>query len=247
MNYQGFFVTGTDTNVGKTVITAGLLGALRNRKIDAMAIKPLQSGGVLDAAFYCATTPLPYRPAELTSICLNLAVAPAVASVEEGVKIDMAKVMAHFHSLANRHRIVLVEGAGGILCPLIGTKYTVADMAKEIGLPLLIVARPTLGTINHTCLTAAYARAMGMVVAGVIISGYPLDNPGLAERTNPQMIAEMAQVPVFGVVPQIEGLMSEGEEFLVPGELVSVIEKHVDLDKLLAAADFPRIKRVSDD
>jgi len=245
LTYQGFFVTGTDTNVGKAVITAGLLGALRNRNIDTIAIKPLQSGGILDAAFYCATVPGPYRPEELTSVCLNLAVAPAVASVEEGVEINLAEVMAHYHRLANKHKMVLVEGAGGILCPLVGIKYTVADMAKEIGLPLLIVARPTLGTINHTCLTVAYARAMGMVVAGVIISGYPQDNPGLAERTSPQIIAQMAQVPVFGVVPHVQGLISEGEELPAPGELVSVIEKHVDLDKLLEAADFPRTKKVS--
>jgi len=247
LTYQGFFVTGTDTNVGKTVITAGLLGALRRRNIDIIAIKPLQSGGILDAAFYCAVTPLPYRPEELTHICLDLAVAPALAAKEEGVEIDMAKVMAHFHSLANKHRMVLVEGAGGMVVPLAGTQYTVADMAREIGLPLLIVARPTLGTINHTCLTVAYARAMGISVAGVIISDYPHENPGLAERTNPQYIEEMAQVPVFGLVPHVKDLISEGAVQLVPGELVSLVEKHVDLDKLLAAADLPRIKKVSND
>lgn len=247
MTYQGFFVTGTDTNVGKTVITAGLLGALRKRGIDAIAIKPLQSGGVLDAAFYCATTPVPYRPEDLTYICLDLPVTPALAATEEGVEIDMAKVMAHFRSLANKHRVVLVEGAGGLVVPLVGTKYLVADMAKEIGLPLLVVARPTLGTINHTCLTVAYARAMGMDVAGIIINDYPHDNPGLAERTNPQFIAELAQVPVFGLVPHVNGLISEGADLLAPEGLISLIEKYVDLDKLLATVDFPRMKKVSND
>ncbi|MBS3975596.1 MAG: dethiobiotin synthase [Syntrophomonadaceae bacterium] len=243
MSYRGYFITGTDTGVGKTVVTAGLLGALRNKNIDAIAIKPMQSGGILDAAFYCATTPLPYQPEELSAICLELPLAPAVAAAEAGIDIDLAKVMDHFHQLAGKHEMVLAEGAGGLLVPLTGTHYTVADLAKDIGLPLLIVARPTLGTINHTCLSVAYARARGLEVAGIIISGYPHENPGLAERTNPQIIAEMAEVPVLGLLPNVQGLISEGEA-LNPGALVSEIEKHVDLDALLSKADFPRTKQV---
>jgi dethiobiotin synthetase len=243
LSYRGYFITGTDTGVGKTVVTAGLLGALRNKNIDAIAIKPMQSGGILDAAFYCATTPLPYQPEELSAICLELPLAPAVAAAEAGIDIDLAKVMDHFHQLASKHEMVLAEGAGGLLVPLTGTHYTVADLAKDIGLPLLIVARPTLGTINHTCLSVAYARARGLEVAGIIISGYPHENPGLAERTNPQIIAEMAKVPVLGLLPNVQGLISEGEA-LNPGALVSEIEKHVDLDALLSKADFPRTKQV---
>ncbi|MEW6662227.1 MAG: dethiobiotin synthase [Bacillota bacterium] len=232
MEYQGYFITGTDTGVGKTVITAGLLGALRGRNIDAVAIKPIQSGGSMDAAFYCAVNALPYSPEELTPVCLDPALAPAVAAMETGFTIDLAKVMEHFYQMTGKHKMILVEGAGGLLVPLVGTQVTVADLAKDMGLPLLIVARPSLGTINHTCLTVAFARSRGLAVAGIIINGYPYENPGLAERTNPQIIEKMTGVPILGLVPIVKGLKNEGAE-QEPGELISVIEKFVDMDKLL--------------
>ncbi len=240
MPNKGFFITGTDTGIGKTVITAGLLGALRRRGTDAIAIKPIQSGGILrenqwvseDAYFYGVVTDLPYTSCELNPICLQASLAPAVAAEVEGVTINLETILEHFRKISAEHQLTLVEGAGGLIVPLIGTKITVADLAVRMDLPLLVVARPNLGTINHTCLTVAYAKARGLNVAGIIINMYEHLNAGVAERTNPGLIETMTGVPILGLVPKVEGLTVEGE---IPqaADLISVIEKHVNLDQLL--------------
>ncbi|MFZ3101537.1 MAG: dethiobiotin synthase [Desulfitobacteriaceae bacterium] len=240
MNKKGLFITGTDTGIGKTVITAGLLGALRKRGTDAIAIKPIQSGGILrenqviseDAFFYGVVTDLPYIYGELNHVCLQASLAPAVAAEVEGVTINLETLLLHLRRISNKHQLTLVEGAGGLIVPLIGTKFTVADLAVKIGLPLLIVARPNLGTINHTCLTVAYAKARGLNVAGIIINMYDHQNSGVAERTNPGLIETMTGVPILGLVPKVEGLSVEGKN-PQPADLISVIEKYVNLDQLL--------------
>lgn len=236
----GFFITGTDTGVGKTVITAGLLGALRRRGTDAIAIKPIQSGGILrdnqlvseDACFYGAVSDLPYTCRELNPVCLEAPLAPAVAAEGAGVTINLDTVMDHFYNISAKHQLTLVEGAGGLMVPLVGTKVTVADLAVKMRLPMLVVARPTLGTINHTCLTVAYAQARGLKVAGIIINRYDRQNPGVAEQTNPGLIEAMTGVPILGLVPLVPGLIAEGEH-PQPGNLISVIEEYVELDQLL--------------
>ena len=237
---NGFFITGTDTGVGKTVITAGLLGALRRRGVDAAAIKPVQSGGILrnkqliseDAVFYSLVSNLSYDQRQLNPICLEPPLAPGIAAVEAGVSIKLDTMIDHYHWMSGRHRLILVEGAGGLLVPLVGHKVTVADLALRIGLPLLVVARPALGTINHTSLTVAYARSIGLEVAGIVINGYNHHSPGRAEQTNPAAIEAMTGVPVLGLIPPVDGLRVEGEK-PNPGDLVTVIEKYLDIDRLL--------------
>ena len=143
MDNKGFFITGTDTGVGKTVITAGLLGALRRRRINAMAIKTIQSGGILrenqliseDAYFYGVVTDLPYTSRELNPICLQAPLAPAVAAEAEGVTINLETMLDHFRRISAEHQLIIVEGAGGLIVPLVGTGETMEDLAVSMGLP----------------------------------------------------------------------------------------------------------------
>ena len=107
----------------------------------------------------------------------------------------------------------------------------------SIDLPLVIVARPNLGTINHTCLTVAYAKARGLKVAGIIINMYDHQNAGVAERTNPGMIETMTGVPILGLVPRVEGLTVEGDNPQA-GALISIIENYVNIDQLLMAIRY---------
>ena len=238
--YNGFFITGTDTGVGKTVITAGLLGALRLRGIDAVAIKPVQSGGIHrdnqliseDACFYRLVSDLPYEQRQLNPVCLEPPLAPGIAAAEAGVSVNLEEIMGHFYRMAGKHQLILVEGAGGLFVPLVGHKVTMADLATQMGLPLLVVARPTLGTINHTGLTVAYARSKGLEVAGIIINGYNHSSPDWAERTNPGVIEAMTGVPVLGLLPSIAGLRVEGSD-PEPGPLIPVIQQYLALDRLL--------------
>ncbi|HZD60235.1 MAG TPA: dethiobiotin synthase [Anaerolineae bacterium] len=235
---KGFFITGTDTGIGKTVITAGLLGVLRRRGIDAMALKPVQTGsaykngGILseDARFYKAAANISYDDNELVAYYLEHPLAPAVAAELEGETIELDRILAHIERMAKKHEFILIEGAGGLLVPLIGSQVTIMDLAILLGLPLLIVARAELGTINHTALTVSCARAGGLEVAGIVINGYNHQNPSPAEETNPRVIESMTGVPVTGLVPKVAEVSVEAGE---PGKLLDVIERYINIDALL--------------
>lgn len=204
---RGIFVTGTDTGVGKTIVAATLARLLRMNGISVGVMKPVTSGcreenGRLvsdDALLLCqaAGTELsddvaPYR--------LREALAPADAARIDGVRIDFSAIKASFDRLAATYQYVIVEGAGGLMVPLSGG-LLVADLARELELPLLVVARPGLGTINHTVLTCFSAQQLGLQVAGVIVNGMP-DQPGLAEKGAPHQIGSLCGASVLGVWPQ---------------------------------------------
>jgi len=203
---HGIFVTGTDTGVGKTVIAAALARAMRRHGIDAGVMKPAQTGALRtpegliapDARFLATAASVDDPPALVCPVCLEAPLAPSVAARLEGREISVARIIAAYRELRGRHQRMIVEGAGGLAVPIAGA-YLMRDLARELGLPLLIVARPGLGTISHTLLTVEFARAGGLEVLGVLINNYPR-SPGLAERTNPEVIAELAQVSFFGVI-----------------------------------------------
>ena len=170
---NGFFVTGTDTGVGKTVVACALLRGLRARGLDVGAMKPIETGvgaaGPLDA--------LALRDAAgvddaLDMICpqrFALPAAPTVAAAAEGRRVELAPIRQAFAALAARYACVVVEGAGGLLAPA-ADGISMADLARELALPILLVARASLGTINHTRLSLEVAGARGLAVIGVVIS-----------------------------------------------------------------------------
>lgn len=210
---KGIFVTGTDTDVGKTWVAAGLTAALRGRGLQAVYFKPMQSGcreegGRLvatDARFARDLADLPEPLELLTPITLRLPLAPGVAAAHEGVPVDLDRVAAAVRELTRRYDFFVVEGAGGLYVPLIGTEFLVLDLVRWLGLPLLVVARAGLGTINHTALTVLAARRAGVRVTGVVINRYP-ENPSLAEESNPAVIEAITQAPILGRVPEVADL-----------------------------------------
>lgn len=170
---RGLFVTGTDTGVGKTLVTAALARALRARGRDVGVLKPSETGvgaeGPLDARALREAADA-HEPLE--RICpqpFALPAAPAVAAAEEGRAVDRQAIHRAFEAVAHAHELVLVEGAGGLRVPL-DAELDMAGLAAELALPLLVVARAKLGTINHTLLTLDVARARGLAVAGVVVS-----------------------------------------------------------------------------
>ncbi len=169
----GVFVSGTDTGVGKTVVACTLVSALRDRGIDVGVMKPCETGvgpaGPLDALALSCTAGHP-DPLELVCpVQLELAAAPSVAAESAGRELDPAALVDGFRSLASRHDFMLVEGAGGLLVPL-RPPFCMADLAAAFGLPILIVARTALGTINHTLLTLAEIERRGLPLVGVVAS-----------------------------------------------------------------------------
>jgi len=126
--------------------------------------------------------------------------APSVAADIEGVKISRKKIISTYHSLSKQYDIIVVEGAGGIMVPVY-KKYLFLDLARDMNLPVVIVSRPGLGTINHTLLTIEAAKNRGLDVSGVIINYSIKTRKGLSEKTNPEVIGNLARVPVLGIIP----------------------------------------------
>lgn len=208
MNSRALFVTGTDTAVGKTVVTALLGCALRRRGVRVAAMKPVATGcdvteqGLVsaDALFIREKLALD-EPVELINPVRYAApAAPAVAAKIEGRAVDLAACDRAFESLKGRHESVLVEGIGGLFVP-IAERFTVADLALQWRLPLLIVGRPGLGTINHTALTVHYARSKGLRVIGFLFNTAEPLAGGIAEETNPRCVEELCGVPYCGSIP----------------------------------------------
>jgi dethiobiotin synthetase len=201
MRLSGYFVTGTDTGVGKTRVTCALAAELRARGRRVIAAKPIESGGGGDADSIA-------RAAGHPPICLyrfGPPIAPGVAAEAEGVAIDFDAIFRalaeytlgpHAQRGAGRDVTMLVEGAGGLLCPL-GGLQTMADLAARLGLPLLIVARSGLGTINHTLLTLTEARRRGLEVAGIILSEVSSERTP-DEPANPAWIERLGDVRILG-------------------------------------------------
>jgi len=206
---RGFFITGTDTGVGKTVVAAALAIVLRESGRDVGVMKPVASGCVRrreglvseDAEFLAKAAEAPETLEEISPIRFEAPLAPTVAAARAGVETDLEPMWEAWRRLRDAHEILLVEGIGGILCP-VTPAMSVADLAKEFRLPLLVVARSTRGTINHTALVIEAARARGLAVAGVIINRYNHESPDLAEMTSPDEIWRVTGIRVLGLVPE---------------------------------------------
>lgn len=238
----GLFITATDTEVGKTVITGAIAAALKNRGLNVGVMKPLASGGVKsaggslvaeDAAFLLKAAGLSHDKGKLANpVCLEPALTPAVAAKISGVAIHMDEIIAAYRELSRRHEVVLVEGVGGITAPL-WEKYLVADLMAEIAQPALIVARPNLGTINHTVLTAAYAKQRRLPVAGVIINNWDEAAVGVLEQSNADYIEQLTGLPILGKFPYSNGI---NVSLVQTGDLAELAEQHLLMDEIARVA-----------
>jgi dethiobiotin synthetase len=202
---RAYFVTGTDTGVGKTLVAAGLLANARARGLTVAALKPAETGCVggvaADGQLLRAAAAAEDLPLETTVPHRYAApVAPAVAARTEGHPFSLRRTLAAFDVLAGAD-FVLVEGAGGLLVPF-ADDLLGADVAAALGIPLLIVARAGLGTINHTLLTVAEARRRELVIAGIILNRVRAEADA-SEATNAAEIARLSGVPVLGTVEHI--------------------------------------------
>jgi dethiobiotin synthetase len=204
---KGIFITGTDTAVGKTFVGAGLAAALRKGGIDVGVMKPAETGCGLRKGILAPSDALKLIKAGGVDDPLDLVnpyrfrepLAPAIAAAREGKRIEIRRIVSAFRILARKHACMIVEGAGGIMVPLT-TSHNYLDLARVLNLPVLIVARPGLGTINHTLLTVMALRSRGLRIAGIVINHRSKTRPGLAERTGPPVIERLSGVPIIGHV-----------------------------------------------
>jgi dethiobiotin synthetase len=199
---RNVFVTGTDTGIGKTVVSAALGLCAQRQGRSAVCLKPGQTGddgSITGDAEFCQMVLGTNEPIDTISpFRLRDPLAPAVAAAREGVRLDPAVVRDAYDDLAGRYDTVIVEGAGGLLVPF-SDGVSMADLAALLDLPVLVVARPGLGTLNHILLTLESAHRRGLTVIGVVICGFPAD-PTLDALTNPAALARLTPVPLLGVI-----------------------------------------------
>lgn len=201
---RGLFVTGTDTGVGKTLISAALLRYARRLGLVPIPFKPAETGcepRPADArALWLAAGP-PIPEAEVCLYALRIPVAPLAAARAEGVRIDPQRIVDRATALAAKGDLLLVEGAGGLLVPY-AEGVAGVDLAKRLGLPLLVVARTALGTVNHTALTLREAARNGIPIAGLILNRTP-GSEGPQEAGNAELIASLTGCRALGTFPTV--------------------------------------------
>ncbi|PWJ58591.1 MULTISPECIES: dethiobiotin synthase [unclassified Fibrobacter] len=204
---NGYFVTATGTDVGKTFVTALLVKKWRDSGIDAGYYKAALSGAELrdgkwiagDADYVKHVASLPDSQEELVSYVYKEAVSPHLAARKEGNPVELAQVKADFIAATQRHEFVFVEGSGGIICPIRydDKKIFLADIMKELNLPLLIVTTAALGSINSCVLTVEYARARGLDIRGIIVNRYGISGNQQMEDDNIFMMQELTDLPIL--------------------------------------------------
>jgi len=216
---KGYFVTATGTDVGKTFVTALLVKKWRDSGIDAGYYKAALSGAELrngtwiagDADYVKTIANLPDTQEQLVSYVYKEAVSPHLAAHKEGNPVELSKVRTDFDSAIQRHDFVFVEGSGGIICPIrydvpisnkSGTSLFLADIMKELHLPLLIVTTAALGSINSCILTVEYARAQGLDIRGIIINRYGISGNMQMEDDNIFMMQELSGLPILAKISE---------------------------------------------
>ena len=228
---KGIFITGTDTGVGKTVVSAGLALSLKQKGLDVGIMKPLQSGRRDDTDFLIKTLGVKDEIKLINPYYFKKPLAPLTASEVEGVKIDISSIKNAFEELCKRHDIVIVEGIGGLLVPLT-EDYFVSDLILELDIPVIVVSRVGLGTINHTLLTIKHAKESGIDIIGIIFNETKKRRKGLAEKTNPSIIEKLSGVPILGNLPYIQ-LVSITD--CKTGKLKNTFLKNIKIDNLPTA------------
>ncbi len=198
---NGVFVSGTGTEVGKTVVAAALARTLADDGARVAVFKPcvtgLREGGEADHELLRRAADSSQSDAEIAPYRYGPPVSPHLGAALAGERIDPARLRAAAASAAAGADAIVCEGVGGLLVPL-NDDYLVRDLAAELGHRLVIAAAPGLGTINHTLLTIEAARAVGLEVAAVVLTPWPAE-PNEVERSNRETIAALARVEVLSL------------------------------------------------
>jgi dethiobiotin synthetase len=231
------FVTGTDTGIGKTVISSAISAFFSLRKqMNVGVMKPFECGLSKTDKDLLPWDAICLREASgsnddlntISPYTLEAPVAPEVAAMLEHVNIDINMVDKIYHSLAKSHDLLVIEGAGGVLVP-IKENFFFADLIQKWNAPTLIVSRLGLGTINHTLLTNHLLKERGIKVIGVILNN--TDGLGdLPAQTNPDILRKYLDVPVLGIFPHVKDLLKGSVD---RERMADILAKNINTDALL--------------
>lgn len=249
---RGLLVTGTDTGVGKTFVAAGLARVLADDGVDVGVMKPAETGHEpaggewpTDAKLLAEASRSSDPRQDVVPYVFEPPLAPLVAARRAGGAISFAHILACFDRIRAGHDFVIVEGAGGLAVPLADhapgqRPLDYADLARELGLALLVVSRAHLGTLNHTALTLEYALRREVPVVGVVINGLDPSLEDPSTEDNARLIEEMGTVPVLGTIPRLDPDID-------PAGMAAAVRQNLDLDRLRARLAGLQIKLTSKD
>lgn len=230
---KGFFITATDTGVGKTIISSALILLIKSIGYNVCGMKPIETGckkqnsnNILlpsDGLFLKSISNVNEKIELITPIRFKNPLAPLPASRIENKTIKIEEIHRAFLKLSSKYDVIIVEGIGGLLVP-IKKDYFVLDLALELKLPIIIVTRPGLGTINHTLLTLRYALNEGLDVSGIVINYNEPPTNSIAERTNYNVLKQLCNVPIIGIFPHLKKI---NKDTLAKASKEHLLIKHI--------------------
>ena len=229
---KSYFITGTDTGVGKTAVTAALASSIKKIGVDVGVMKPVATGTPQksgfkssDVSILCQSCKVNDTEDLVNPIFMPLPASPYDVSKILDIKFDREIIFEKFEKLKTKHQMLLVEGIGGIMTPL-SRDYFVADLIKDMGLHTIIVTRSTLGTLNHTMMTVKTCHDYEIPIRGIIVNNYD-EKGGTAEKNSPSTIYEITNVPILGALPFVK-------DYQNLEMMNSYVEKNIDLKSLIS-------------
>ena len=226
---NSLFITGTDTDVGKTYIAAGLAVTLRKMGIDVGVMKPFAAGTIQNTGFKSEDVEILANAAQVNDpeILLNpqffpIASSPYTALKNLKIKPNIKLILDRFKKLSKLHSLILVEGMGGIMTPIL-QDYFVTNLIKDMKLPTIIVTRTKVGTINHTIMTCKMCEKYKIPVKGIVINNF--DTDGYAIKELKRDLENLTNMPVLGSIPFISDVSDTS--------LYRVFKKNIDFKSLL--------------
>ncbi|MDP7638366.1 MAG: dethiobiotin synthase [Candidatus Hydrogenedentes bacterium] len=215
----GVFITGTDTDIGKTIVTAGLLRVLRKQGVNACSMKPIQTGALpgpggldaIDLTFHHKAAEMKVARKEydvMAPCCYEPECSPHLAGRMAGEYPDMEKIVSCYRQLVERYDLALVEGAGGVYCP-IDESQTMLDLMARLKLPVVLTARRGLGTINHSLLSINAIRNRGLELLGVVFNESEDIERDYIRKDNVGAVEKFGDVAILGDIDYLATLESD--------------------------------------
>lgn len=229
MMLKSLFITGTDTDVGKTYVTAGLAVSLRKMGLDVGVMKPFAAGVSQKKGFKSEDIEILSNAAQVNDPenlvnpqFFPIAASPYTAWKTLKTKPKINTILAAFKKLSNHHKIILVEGMGGIMTPIL-QDYFITNLIKDMKIPAVIVTRSKVGTVNHTIMTVKMCEKYKIPIKGIIINDF--DSDGYKTKELTRDLKNILKVPILGSIPFIDDLSDSS--------LYGIFKKNLDLKLLI--------------
>lgn len=224
------FITGTDSNIGKTFIAAGLAAVMQSLGYKAGVYKPIQTGAVLSNNFLISkdlsfVKQIDFYIETYCSYLYKSECSPIIAAELENEKINLKTIKSDYEVFKNKCEITLVEENNGFMTP-INDEFFISDIAKLLELPILLVIDAADSSISKTILTVNKIKEQNLTLTGIIINKYP-NNPTIGAKTLPDLIEAYTGVPILGTIPEIKSFKNEK-----PGKLIDVIVNNIDIESI---------------